>query len=398
MRITRLVFGRCVPAAMTVAIVCATYVAAWSPEFANSQTEAGRSAKAAPGSPDGGLRMPSLHSRSALPTTHDEKPCFVGLGDLPDGRFDSVAAAVSEDGRVVVGHSNTECGHEAFHWTLATGMTPLGFLEATGVSADGSSVVGYRLLPSDSEAVAWTARAGTVALEKPPELRYVDAMAISADGSVIVGSYGNVPRSEAIYWTHGEGKVHRLGCLPGGQKSAAYDVSADGSLIVGRSETATGFEAFRWTETDGMVGLGTLPDTVASEARAVSRDGSVIVGGGGGEAFRWTEQTGMVGLGGLSGYRVIGLANGVSADGSVVVGMDVNGFGPEAFIWDAAHKMRSVHEVLEKEPGLAEQLSGWNLTSATAISADGRVVVGWGTSPHGDREAWMARLGNESRR
>ncbi|MFM6373314.1 MAG: hypothetical protein ACKPH1_05120 [Microcystis panniformis] len=70
-------------------------------------------------------------------------------------------------------------------------------------------------------------------------------------------------------------------------------------------------------------GLGGLPGSFSSSANGVSADGSVVVGssniGNGNEAFRWTQATGMVGLGNLSGWNSSS-ASGVSADGSVVVG------------------------------------------------------------------------------
>ena len=38
-------------------------------------------------------------------------------------------------------------------------------------------------------------------------------------------------------------------------------------------------------------------------------------------------------------------------------------------------------------------LRGWKLLSATGLSRDGSVVVGFGVNPSGKREAWVARLG-----
>ena len=78
---------------------------------------------------------------------------FQGLGDLPGGEFQSLAAGVSADGSVVVGTGRSDLGDEAFRWTRAGGLQRLGALEAgpdglihssaTGVSADGNVVVGY---------------------------------------------------------------------------------------------------------------------------------------------------------------------------------------------------------------------------------------------------------------
>ena len=52
----------------------------------------------------------------------------VFLGDLPGGPFISLATAISADGSIVVGLSNSAAGQEAFRWTGATGMVGLGGL------------------------------------------------------------------------------------------------------------------------------------------------------------------------------------------------------------------------------------------------------------------------------
>jgi hypothetical protein len=51
--------------------------------------------------------------------------------------------------------------------------------------------------------------------------------------------------------------------------------------------------------------------------------------------------------------------------------------------------MRSVREVLTD---LGIDLSGWILRGATAISADGTTIVGYGTNPFGQQEAWLANI------
>ena len=72
---------------------------------------------------------------------------FKELGDLPGGIFDSVPKAISADGAVVVGVSDSFEGMEAFLWTRDGGMIGLGFPQCSAVTADGSAVFGYRLVP-----------------------------------------------------------------------------------------------------------------------------------------------------------------------------------------------------------------------------------------------------------
>lgn len=98
----------------------------------------------------------------------------------------------------------------------------------------------------------------------------------------------------------------------------------------------------------------------------------------------------MAGLGDLPGGFFSSQAFGASADGSIVVGFSNSAAGDEAFIWDAAFGMRSLRDVLTAQ---GDDLAGWRLTQAFAISADGTTIVGSGLNPSGQTEAWVAHLG-----
>jgi hypothetical protein len=69
-----------------------------------------------------------------------------------------------------------------------------------------------------------------------------------------------------------------------------------------------------------------------------------------------------------------------------VVGEGTTAAGPEAFVWDEPNGLRALAEVLVDDYGI--DLTGWTLTSARGISADGRTIVGFGTNPDGFTEAW----------
>lgn len=180
-----------------------------------------------------------------------DAPQALMLGNLPGGAEASEANAISNFGNAVVGRSSSSRGNEAFLWTADAGMIPLGDLpggafdsNATAVSDDGSVVVGFATTASGVEAFRWTAQAGMVS----------------------------------------------LGELPGGEHfSEALGVSADGSVIVGRSGSDQGDEAFIWTQANGMrtirqVAIAQLPEEFSlwqlTASRAVSADGTVIVGSG----------------------------------------------------------------------------------------------------------------------
>jgi probable HAF family extracellular repeat protein len=326
---------------------------------------------------------------------------FTALGDLPGGTFYSTAYGVSADGSVVVGNGYSNKGMEAFRWTVRGGMVGLGFSDAAAISADGSTVVGYRHIAGGSEPVRWMQLGGVQGLGNIAGYECGGASGTSRDGAIIVGSCerSSAIENAAFHWTQA-GEISRLEHFPATVVgSEACAVSSDGKVIVGvvrHSDRSSA--AFRWTA-KGLVELGTLPGDTVSVARSVSADGSVVVGcsekAGNAEAFRWTQKTGMVGLGRLPGGRHISMAFGVSADGSTIVGYSDNGHGMEAFVWDANQGMRSVRQLLLDEPGPKKNLRGWKLQTATAVSGDGSVIVGFGINPDGNKEAWMARLGGD---
>jgi probable HAF family extracellular repeat protein len=135
-----------------------------------------------------------------------------------------------------------------------------------------------------------------------------------------------------------------------------------------------------------LIWLGTLGGD-RSVAWGVSADGSVVVGvawnaAGQRRAFRWTAARGMQDLGTLGGS--VSVAAGVSADGSVVVGWAYNAAGDErAFRWTAAGGMQNLGTL------------GGDFSTAWGVSADGSVVVGGARNAAGQTRAfrWTAAGG-----
>ncbi len=93
---------------------------------------------------------------------------------------------------------------------------------------------------------------------------------------------------------------------------------------------------------------------------------------------------------GFLGTGTSSWATGVSADGSVVVGTSDNGSATEAFRWTQATGMQSVKNWLA---GAGVSIGAWRLTEATGVNGNGTVVVGYGTDPSGNDQAWLARVG-----
>jgi probable HAF family extracellular repeat protein len=328
---------------------------------------------------------------------------FTPLGTIPGipGDFHtSFGTAVSDDGTVVVGHSNApidppQARVEAFRWSGGA-MIGLGDLaadgeqirsEASDVSADGSVVVGFARNSTSVEAFRWSG--GTMAgLGTLQPGTHSSAYAVSADGEVVVGFSGQ----EAFRWE--DGTMTGLGLLPGRAATVAFDVSADGSVVVGSAEGAGGPPiGLRWT--DGvMSSLGPFPDDVLySRAYAVSPGGTFAVGSMGtaeiDEAFRWSDGE-ILGLGNLPG-STFSQANGVSADGAVVVGVFADtDFTIGAFVWTESSGMLRLSDVLIANG--ATGLEGWVLRGAYGISPDGRWITGNGQNPDGQSEAFLADL------
>jgi probable HAF family extracellular repeat protein len=127
-----------------------------------------------------------------------------------------------------------------------------------------------------------------------------------------------------------------------------------------------------------MTGLGDLSTAggeTRSEANGVSGDGSVVVGFARNavsvEAFRWSGGT-MTGLGTIQPGDSHSAAYGVSSNGEVVVGFS----GPEAFRWEAGAMTG-----LGFLPNRASSV-------AYAASADGSVVVGTAEGPGAQAFRW----------
>ena len=142
-----------------------------------------------------------------------------------------------------------------------------------------------------------------------------------------------------------------------------------------------------------LIGIGHLPDGMRSEAWAISADGSTVVGTATdsefieGQAIRWTPAGGMTPLGDLPGGAKKSIASAVSSDGRVIVGLGTSAntaTGPEAFIWTEQEGMRRLTQILP--PSTIS-------SGANAVSADGKVVTGSINHPLGEAYRWTGAEG-----
>ena len=239
---------------------------------------------------------------------------------------------------------------------------------AQGVSDDGTVVAGYGAADTGGKPFRWTAATGMVDLGSLPGGGESGlGYDVSADGNVVVGYSSRSDGRIAFRWTPADG-MYGIGYLGGGDiYSSAAAVSADGQTIVGDSEVRFGFQAFRWTQSSGMAALP------ARQAHGVSDDGSIVVGYNGTlqQGFRWTEATGAVPLGTLPG-GLVSRATAVTGDGKTIVGSATSGSAPNPSI--ASYSEAVIWSEVDGIQGLG-YLSGDN-SSARDVSSNGNIVVG----------------------
>jgi probable HAF family extracellular repeat protein len=213
-----------------------------------------------------------------------------------------------------------------------------------------------------------------------PSFQESYAQAISSDGHVIVGyvPQGRTDEQEAFRWTKASGMVG-LGYLPSASYgSAAWATNADGKVVVGNAvhQNCQGCggtrRASRWQARLSIEDLPFVAGHYNGYANGVSADGSVVVGFSYGSPssetrwMRWTKQAGPEDLG--DGY-----ATGVSADGRTIVGIAYDQ-RPQAMRW-TEHEGRIMLGGVEPY---------WD-SAAAAVNADGSIVVGWSVGPSGSR-------------
>ena len=346
------------------------------------------------------------------PLASAQTPAFYNIGDLPGGLPSSGLTRVSRDGRVAVGASHSGAGQEAVYWTRDGGLVSIGDLpggeiagSAFAVSDDGSVIVGSGRTRADgnNEAFRWTAAGGMQPVGLFPTNFFTEGRAVSGDGSRVYGFGASANGIEAFRRTAGAGIVG-LGDLPGGSfYSIVTDASSDGTVVTGWGSVALSTHgsrahAVRWDAAGAMQDLGIPADFTDSAGLGVSPDGSTIVGSAGGAngarnptAWTWTEGRGFTLLRGpLNGIDPLS-ADDVSDTGVVVgTGIDTLTGQNAAYVWDAANGVRSLGGMLQSQYGL--DLGGLRPVSAYGISADGLTIVGSAFTPTGEFRGYVAVL------
>lgn len=343
---------------------------------------------------------------AVAPSAAQPEPSFRSMGFLGSSGV-TAANAVSRDGLWAVGQST---GSRGFLWSDTTGMVQLGAGPNNsnpvsslpfGVADGGGVVVGSRQVGAGNPfPIRWTHEGGMENLGfLPGGTNFGRATAVSGDGEIVVG-FSNLPAGpEAFRWTRETG-IKGLGHLPGHNYSLATAISGDGRRIAGFSAATsmsdTDSTPCAWDDLGVLHPLAEpgAPGEFDTIATAISSSGLFIAGhtrprfGGTPQtALRWSADGSFTSLGALSSIGFGSNAAGVSDQGWVVGAASTPEF-MEAFLWTPERGMRPLASILVDELGL--DLTGWTLTSANSISADGLTIVGGGRDPQGRFAAWIA--------
>lgn len=305
------------------------------------------------------------------------------------GGIETFAEAISADGRVIVGHSQTAPFSRWSLFRLEVGGTienlggsGSGDIVAIDVSADGEVILGNALTPIPSTSLAsgspvvWTRTTGLQAIPTDPSWQVIPR-AISGDGQTVVGWLRDPATGfDPFRWTPATG-YERLP-EPGSSHGIASGVNHDGTMVVGwaPSTNASGVQetvAIRWDATGAIEEIRDQSGRGGTNALAINESGDVVVGtqysanSPSSRAFRWTSSGGLEYVDTAGAWDSV--AEAVSADGDVIVGWW------RASVNDSARAFRWTSRQGFHDLGPLAALGG-AIAGASDVSADGSVIIG----------------------
>lgn len=301
----------------------------------------------------------------------------------------SQAIGLSDDGDDVVGG----VGADAFRWSPAGGYQVLPNGAAWAVTPDGSAIVGTTATASGDEAGRWTAATGWVSLGNfggdpgcPPFISNLDD--VTPDGQWATGmSWQGCTGTSAMRWNATTG----LELLPkelANRSARAYTVSDDGQTAGGWHEASFGTRrGMLWLPGGGysfILVTPANPDGIG-EVTDLNSDGSIACGVTASSAFKWTAAGGVQLLPKIAGVGGTYTANGISEDGTVVVGVAAQFPNLTAWIWTAKGGTQTLLSYLQAKG--ATGMTAGMLRNCTDVSADGLAITGWGNSG-----AWFVKV------
>jgi probable HAF family extracellular repeat protein len=315
--------------------------------------------------------------------TADDKPLLIELApealptDLGAGGFTVVGATFDGEG---------------FYWMPSSGVVRIGGTGVNAVSRDGRTILGRALDATGIENAAiwlggtdWRLLGSVRPDALPCDALLSGAYGASDDGRVVVGlAWDGCKIARAFRWEESTGMVD-LGTTVANQSSRANNISGDGRVVIGWQENDFGFrQGARWV--DGRQELFEGPNGIVGEAFGANTDGSIIVGGDchpvAQAAWVWKADTGVTCYPPpqqIPGLHQV-LAFGTSDDGRVVGGAQSFGLDSISVLWidGEPHYLKDYL----REKGVTDAFEGWlNTGFITAVSPDGRMLVGYGAGP-----------------
>lgn len=321
-----------------------------------------------------------------------DEPVFI---ELPPG---VLPAAVDGSGFTVVGSllgggADSRFENQAFYWMPTSGVVPIGGTDGIAISRDGRTIAG-RALDDQGRQNAALWRGGTeweLLGSFSPDAQSCDRLlsgtfGMNDDGSVLVGlGWDGCGLAQGFRWEASSGMVD-LGTSVPGRSSRANAVSGDGQVIVGWQDDTFGFrQGAVWRDGRQEVIIG--PAGVVGEANDVNSNGSIIVGQNCDpldlSAWSWRAETGVV------CHRLdvpreerpfITMMLATSEDGSVIGGSYSFGLTAEAVLWLDGEPV-FLKDYLRAN-GIPDAFRRWvNTGFIQDVSRDGRVLVGQGAGP-----------------
>jgi uncharacterized membrane protein len=311
----------------------------------------------------------------------------LGAGQTPSG--------LSADGAVAAGTNNSQY----FKWTATGGVVNIGGVSAATslvggqakISNDGTRLCGVYLNPVsgkhelsryDLGSSTWTPLGGIGAA---CSAEISSGWAISGDGTSVVGlGWLGCASAHAAQWKDSTGITADLGSTVVNRSSRANGTNLNGGVVVGWQDQASGFrQGAVWVHGAQTLINDSVSGGPQSEAQDVSADGAWVVGSGSSsnsfQAWRWSSATGGLSLGTLAGVaNPRGAATAISADGRVIVGYVRPFSSPatfgEGFLWREDLGMVNLTTHL-KSLGL-DLPTGVVLALPLGISDDGNSICG----------------------
>ena len=302
--------------------------------------------------------IPIVLFASIAPVAHAQSIEF-----LPQNYF---ASDLSYDGSVATG--NMIGPYETFRWTLDGGVELLGraTVPVLGVGAgtpdisnDGTRISATVLDETDMYATMgiWTMGQGwdSVVEVDNPNVVNIDsslssAWGLSGEGTTICGYYyrstaGSFGRAQPCTWSQADGLVALE--VDEGRNSRVNDLNFDGTIAAGWEERPDG--AWQPTVWRDGVKMRLSPNEAFTTCEAINSSGDVVVG----QSFLFSSQNRIAAiwrwdgaqyveqplplLPGTPAFQGWAVANGVSNDGSIVVGTNLYSQSPggpaDGIVW-----------------------------------------------------------------